>query len=255
MEINLKEADPLFVYKVLANYNSSTAKAEQAWADLNGEWWTNDALVTGPYTIESWDDDVMSYVYVPNPNYWGENKASIRVEVTSVLAEETLSLMYENDQFDIVIFTGAAGDALSLKYPEDVVPMNYRYSNIWGFNPNLPPMDDPLVRRALIHAIDHERIVQVIYGDTKDPAAGPIYPGLSGHRPEIFEEAGALQYDPELAKEELCAVILRFGREPAQTQPCAGHAGCRVGAGHGNDPGDVARHSRDNERRNQAVVE
>ena len=203
LEINLKEADPLFVYKVLANYNSATAKAEQAWADLNGEWWTNDPLVTGPYTIESWDDDVMSYVYVPNPNYWGENKASIRIEVTSVLAEETLSLMYENDQFDIVIFTGAAGDALSLKYPEDVVPMNYRYSNIWGFNPNLPPMDDPMVRRALIHAIDHERIVQVIYGDTKDPAAGPIYPGLSGHRPEIFEMAGALQYDPELAKQEL----------------------------------------------------
>ena len=44
-------------------------------------------LVNGPYTIESWDDDVMNYVYVPNPNYWGENKASIRIEVTSVLAE------------------------------------------------------------------------------------------------------------------------------------------------------------------------
>ena len=203
LEINLKENDPLFTYKVLANYNSATAKAEQAWADLNGEWWTNDPLVTGPYTIESWDDDVMSYVYVPNPNYWGENKAHIRIEVTSVLAEETLSVMYENDQFDIVIFTGAAGDALSLQYPQDVVPMNYKYSNIWGFNPNIPPTDDPMVRRALIHAIDHERIVQVIYGDTKDPAAGPIYPGLAGFRPDIFDMAGALQYDPELAKQEL----------------------------------------------------
>jgi oligopeptide transport system substrate-binding protein len=203
LEISLKENDPLFVYKVLANYNSATAKAEEAWADLNGEWWANDPLVNGPYTIESWDDDVMSYVYVPNPNYWGENKATLRIEVTSVLAEETLSLMYENDQFDIVIFTGAAGDALSLKYPGDVVPMNYKYSNVWGFNPNLAPMDDPLVRRALIHAIDHERIVQVIYGDTKDPAAGPIYPGLTGHQPDIFEMAGALQYDPELAKQEL----------------------------------------------------
>jgi len=69
LEINLKEADPLFVYKVLANYNSSTAKAEQAWADLNGEWWANDPLVTGPYTIEAWDDDVMSYVLAPHPKY------------------------------------------------------------------------------------------------------------------------------------------------------------------------------------------
>ena len=190
LQINLKEADPLFIFKVLANYNSSTAKAEQAWADLNGEWWAkDDVLVNGPYTIESWDDDVMNYVYVPNPNYWGENKASIRIEVTSVLAEETLSVMYENDQFDITIFTGAAGDALSLRYPDDVIPMNYKYSNIWGFNPNLAPMDDPMVRRALIHAIDHERIVQVLYGDTKEPAAGPIYPGLSGYRPEIFDMA------------------------------------------------------------------
>ena len=42
--------------------------------------------------------------------------------------------MYENDQFDITIFTGAAGDALSLRYPEDVVPMNYKYSKHLGIS-------------------------------------------------------------------------------------------------------------------------
>ena len=203
LEINLSAADPLFKFKVLANYNSATAKAEQARADSEGWWWANDALATGPYIIESWDDDVMQYVYVPNQNYWGDDEATIRIEVTSVLEEATLSLMYENDQFDIVILTGAAGDALTMKFPDQWVPMNYSYSNIWGVNPNLAPTDDPLVRQALIHAIDHKRIVEVIYGGTKEAAAGPIIPGTFGFQDDIWDTAGALKYDPELAKQEL----------------------------------------------------
>ena len=68
-----------------------------------------------------------------------------------------------------------------------------------AFNVNQPPFDDPLVRRALAHAIDKTTIVDEVLQGLSLPARQIVPPGLAAHDEDYF----GLAFDPELAAELL----------------------------------------------------
>ena len=68
-----------------------------------------------------------------------------------------------------------------------------------AFNTSSPPFDDPLVRRALAHAIDKATIVETVLQELVREARGIIPPGLAAHDPDYL----GLPFDPELAQELL----------------------------------------------------
>ncbi|MEL6235712.1 MAG: ABC transporter substrate-binding protein, partial [Pseudomonadota bacterium] len=59
------------------------------------------------------------------------------------------------------------------------------------------PTDNPLIRRAMIHAVDRERIADRLWNGLARVPAGPTWP-LFGEYHDPDREA--LKYDPELAK-------------------------------------------------------
>ena len=68
-----------------------------------------------------------------------------------------------------------------------------------GFNTSKEPLDDPLVRQAITHALDKETVMEGIYNDSGEPAIGPLAPGVIGYS----EDIEALEYDMERAQELL----------------------------------------------------
>ncbi len=53
-------------------------------------------------------------------------------------------------------------------------------------SPHHAPLDDPRVRRALVHALDRKRLSEILFGpDVPSARGGLIPPGLPGHSPEL----------------------------------------------------------------------
>jgi peptide/nickel transport system substrate-binding protein/oligopeptide transport system substrate-binding protein len=64
-----------------------------------------------------------------------------------------------------------------------------------GLNNTRPPLDDPRVRRALNHAVDVDRLIEVLTSGTGIRSTGAIPPGLPGYR-----RRDGYGYDPGLAR-------------------------------------------------------
>ena len=69
-----------------------------------------------------------------------------------------------------------------------------------GLNISIEPFDDPLVRRAINHAIDREALLEGLYRGVGTIAYQPFPPGYWANEPDI---EGDLTYDPERARELL----------------------------------------------------
>ena len=77
-----------------------------------------------------------------------------------------------------------------------------------GFNLRKPPFGDVRVRRAFAHALDPERIANVVMGGYRYPATGGFVPlGMPGHSPGI-----GLPYDPDRARALLAEAGYPGGR-------------------------------------------
>jgi peptide/nickel transport system substrate-binding protein len=75
------------------------------------------------------------------------------------------------------------------------------------FNVRRAPLDDPLVRRALAHAVDRDRIIAVAIAGYGSPAVGPVPPGHPVARD------GPAAFDPALADSLLDAAGWRRGAD------------------------------------------
>src|SRR5690606_36579923 len=65
---------------------------------------------------------------------------------------------------------------------------------VW--NTERAPVDDPRVRRAIVHAIDRERIAAGLFGDEGEAALSPLPPSVREHS----ESVRPLAHDPEAAR-------------------------------------------------------
>lgn len=68
-----------------------------------------------------------------------------------------------------------------------------------AMNMNKKPFSDERVRKAIVHAIDREKLVEKVFGEFGRPAKNPIPPMLLGYNEEIRFTA----YDPQKSKELL----------------------------------------------------
>jgi ABC-type transport system substrate-binding protein len=123
--------------------------------------------------------------------------------------------MYELGEIDLVGVGGGnlerAQDPNSPFAPELRIGSNMCTTYV-GFNNQLPPFDDPLVRQAFAMAVDQQRIVNGLYNGNALPAAGPLPPGLPGYT----GQTGQAAYDPAAARQ----LLAQAGYEdPAEFPP------------------------------------
>ena len=155
-----------------------------------GEDFASNPVGTGPYRLKSWVGDTV--VLQKNPDYWGERAWADEIEYVTVPEGGARTA-------DVVAKVPPA-DVDRLREMEDIrvetSPALFTIS--LEVNTTKPPLDDPLVRQALMLAIDHDAIAESVLNGLGNNPVSPIGPGIP-HR-KTFEPWG---YDPDEAKELL----------------------------------------------------
>ncbi|GAB3526038.1 ABC transporter substrate-binding protein [Arthrobacter monumenti] len=149
---------------------------------------------TGPFTLESWaGDDVVLESY---PGYWGD-RGQVRKVIFTTISDPALRLEALKDGrvdgYDLVTVDNfepltRAGMKVLLRDPFSVLYM--------GINQGYEPLDDPLVREAMAHAVDKQAIVEDLFIDGTETAHSFL--------PQIFDmqaaESPSYEYDLQEAK-------------------------------------------------------
>ena len=137
---------------------------------------------------------------VKSETYW--NRANVQLKVIDSLAvqsDSTMLNMYLTGQVDwIPAAPVTAIPKLLEQKREDFRPSPQLSVYFYRINVTKPPLDNPLVRRALSLAIDRQEIVQRISRAGEVPATSLIPPGIPG-----YESAAFPGFDPELARKIL----------------------------------------------------
>jgi oligopeptide transport system substrate-binding protein len=161
--------------------------------------WQRRPNATGPFKLEEWDLG-QRIVLEPNSRYHLGAPSLGRVEYT--LGGGSAITMYENDEIDV---TGVGlNDIERVRDPAE--PLNQEFHeaprmDIWyiGFNVEEPPFDDPKVRQAFAHAVDKDKLIEVVLLDAVVEADGILPPGIPGFN----EDLQGLEFDVEKAKQLL----------------------------------------------------
>ena len=163
--------------------------------------WTRQPNGTGPYRLAEWRLGER-IVLRANENYH-LGAPAVR-EVLYELSGGSALTRFENGELDVAPVS--INDVERARDPNS--PLNPRYQvfpqftiSYIAFNTNVPPFDDPNVRRALALSIDRARIAEVTFNSMLTPATGILMPQLPGYS----EGDKTYPFDPEAAREALAA--------------------------------------------------
>jgi peptide/nickel transport system substrate-binding protein len=157
---------------------------------------------TGPYRFKSWDPG-STLELTANPDYWEgrPNIDSIVFKVIPDLATQFLEL--KSGGIDIMGLTPIQYNRQTNQKSFTDNFSKYKYLSsgytYLGYNLKEPLFKNPLVRRALTHAIDKEEIVKGVLLGLGRPATGPYKPGTPWYNPNV----PTFPYDPGRAKKIL----------------------------------------------------
>jgi oligopeptide transport system substrate-binding protein len=161
----------------------------------SGEDWWLEPIGTGPFKLKEWRQGQW-LILERSQIYYGE-PAKLEQVVFYLLAGVPMDL-YETGQIDVVSVYSAYIDRVRDEngpfYPELAITPELSLYYI-GFNTAQPPFDDVNVRRAFCHAVDKERITEVILRDMLNEANGILPPGMPGYNGALE----GLDYDVEEA--------------------------------------------------------
>ena len=178
LEVTLESSTPFFIDVVT---NAPYAALSQTFIESLPEGATygssaDTTLCGGPFTIESWNDDV-DLTLVKNENYYdAENVTLDTINISFISESSTELMMYESGELDITFMAMTTADAAN--YAE-TSPDEYHTWELlntgWAtFNCEREPFNDPLVREALCAAIDYEVINENVIGGGSKAATGFI---------------------------------------------------------------------------------
>ncbi len=144
---------------------------------------------------------------VKNPEYWNaENVALEVIDALAVPMESTSLNMYLTGQLD---WSTTAPSAImpELSQRDDFVRAPMLTTYFYRVNVNRPPLDNPLVRKALNRAIDKSIICEKVTKGGQIPARSFVPPGLAG-----FKSGLAGDFNPEEARKLLAEAGYPGGR-------------------------------------------
>ena len=167
--------------------------------DGGGEALFRNPIGTGPYMLDNWELG-NEIVMTRNDSYWGEpaNEPTVIFRWNSEAAARLVELQAGTvDGID----NPAPGDFDVIANDPNLALYERQGTNVFylGMNNTVAPFDNVLVRQAVAHAIDKQRIVDNFY-PAGSSVATQFVPSL------IFgftEEVEPLAYDPDMARQLL----------------------------------------------------
>jgi len=191
LEVEANVQSPLFerfmTFQVFGAMNKelleANATAEDEWTF---QYLADKGAGASVYTLESFNPD-SGVVLVPNPNYWDlENVANSGVTLRTVPDANQRALLVQSGDIDLA--TGIPPQLLTeLEGDENVKIFSAPTTGVqyMGMNQNIPPLDNVDVRRAIMHAVPYQALLDQVMFGFATPAAGVVTSTMETHDPEI----------------------------------------------------------------------
>jgi len=172
--------------------------------EANPEGWTLDPktyIGNGPYMVEEWAHD--SYILMKkNPNYWNASAVTGPDKIKFLLMDDDNAILAAFENGEILFADSMPNDEIDAWRSKPEFNLQGQLGTYYvSFNVQKPPLDNPLVRKALILAVDRNYIVEKIGKAGQQPAGAYVPTGLSDADPnQEFREVGGNYYS--VAKED-----------------------------------------------------
>jgi len=182
-------------------------------------WWRR-PNGTGPFTLNQWQAG-QGLVLERNENFY---RGVTKLERVTFRFTGNPMTMYEKGEIDITpVGTANIERVLDPTNPLSEELVIVPGLSVWyvGFNTAVPPFDDEKVRRAFCHAVDKDKIIEILLKDIVTPAYGILPPGMPGYN----EELEGLSYDVARAQQLLAESSYQDGLPPIVLSVPGGCAG------------------------------
>lgn len=156
---------------------------------------------TGPFIFKEWQAGDRIIV-TRNPHYWDKDKIHLdKITYRLMPDPQTRFQTLQSGDAD-VIWTDRGSSILKAEKDKtlEVFVQNGAGSGLTILNASKPPLDNPLVRQAIRHAMSQEYINATLWKNTKPFGTHPL--------PHECGDVAYLQYDLEKAK----ALVKKFGK-------------------------------------------
>jgi ABC-type transport system substrate-binding protein len=154
---------------------------------------------TGPFIFYSWTfNDQL--ILVANKDCWSGAPASEGIVMKFIEDQDTMRMMFENGELDILDLDNAASQVdYFLDNPDyaDNIVSGMRVGIYYiAMNEAFEPLDNVLVRKALQRGVDRQAILDALFGGRGEVLSGILPIGLIGYNADLPD----IEYDPEEAK-------------------------------------------------------
>jgi peptide/nickel transport system substrate-binding protein len=189
----LKVADATFPSKIASGAGSIVNHRSY---DADGLRKDGEAVGSGPYKLDSFDDD--EAVFSVNEHYQGTAEVNNSGVTLKFFHGDRTALKQAllDDEIDIAYRGLSAGDIADIEKADtdagvEIVEGTSAEVQHLVFN-----MDDPVagklsVRKAIAHLIDREALIDEVYQGTATPLYSIIPAGITGHNTAFFDTYGA----------------------------------------------------------------
>ena len=155
---------------------------------------------TGPFEFVAYQKDAVIR-YAANPDYWKDGLPKVDNLIFAITTDS--SVRYQKllaGECHVMPYPNPA-DVAEMKASPDVNVMQQEGLNVGylAYNAQMPPFDNPAVRRALNSAIDKQAIIDVVFQGSGQIAKNPIPPTMWSYNEDVVDDP----YDPEGAKAAL----------------------------------------------------
>ncbi|MFC4350725.1 ABC transporter substrate-binding protein [Fodinicurvata halophila] len=198
LQIDLNEPVPSLL-GMLINVHAGNMVCKDA-AEEMGEDFALNPIGTGPFMFSDYAEQE-SVTLVANPDYFRGKPKIDRIDYRFIPETSSRDLAYEAGELDM-----AYGNSDQKWYnrmnelPETtVVAMEPAELYTIHLNMTEPPLDDPKVRQAVMHAIPRDLMVEFRGEEVVRPGVSPVPQGYLGH----INLDDKYSYDPERARELL----------------------------------------------------
>lgn len=206
LEVETSVKSPLFerfmTFQVFGAINQEEVEANATAEDTWGaEYLTSNAAGSGPYMLESFNPDT-EVVLVPNPNYWdAESVANSRVTIRTIPDPNQRALLVQSGEIDMA--AGIPPNLLAELEDDPSVNIFSRPTtgvHYLGMNQNIAPLDNVDLRRAIMHAVPYDALIDQVMFGFASPAQGVVTSTM-----ETFDSDIGGQYvqDLDLAQQYL----------------------------------------------------
>lgn len=197
-----------FLHKVCA-FNQGWIVSRKA-VEEKGEAYKLDPIGTGPFVFDNWIAG-NSVRLVANPDYF-EGKPQIDDIVFRIIKDETAAaIALENNEIDIFFALQQPEMIDRLEAAPGITVLSRDANNTVNLvlNTTIPPLDDVRVRKAMIHALNRQGLIDGFFRGTKSAAHSVLTTTFQ----EFSDNVPQYAYDPDKARallEEADAVGFEF---------------------------------------------